>query len=53
MTLLLSRNLQFDGIAVLLHLLEAMAAHDLTLAGLLEEIPAIRVQEREIFCPWP
>ena len=44
--------LHFDAVAALVYLLDLLAAQDLTLAGLLEEIPAIRVREREIPCPW-
>ena len=45
-------SLEFDGIAALIYLLDLLAAQDLTLGALLEEIPAIRVREREIPCPW-
>lgn len=48
----LSSMLPFDGVAVLVYLLDLLADQDLTLTGLLEEIPAIRVREREIPCPW-
>ncbi len=48
----LSAVLPFDGVAVLVYLLDLLAAQDLTLTGLLDEIPAIRVREREIPCPW-
>lgn len=45
-------SLAFDGIAALIYLLDLLAAQDLTLGGLLEEIPSIKVREREIPCPW-
>ena len=48
----LSATLSFDGIAVLIYLLDLLAGQDLTLTGLLEEIPTIRTKEREIPCPW-
>lgn len=48
----LSAALSFDGIAVLVYLLDLLAGQDLTLTGLLEEIPAIKTREREIPCPW-
>lgn len=48
----LSASLSFDGIAALVYLLDLLAGQDLTLTGLLEEIPAIRTREREIPCPW-
>ncbi len=48
----LSAALSFDGVAALVYLLDLLAAQDLTLTGLLEEIPAIKVREREIPCPW-
>lgn len=44
--------LHFDGVAALIHLLDLLAAQDITLNDLLAEIPAIRVREREIPCPW-
>ncbi|HHX86982.1 MAG TPA: NTP transferase domain-containing protein [Firmicutes bacterium] len=44
--------LSFDGVAALVYLLDFMAAHDLTLSGLLKEIPAIKILERETACPW-
>lgn len=48
----LASTLGFDSIAALVYLLDLLACHDLTLGALLEEIPAIRVREREIPCPW-
>ncbi len=45
-------SLEFDAIAALIYLLDLLASQDLTLGTLLEEIPAIRVREREIPCPW-
>ena len=48
----LSATLSFDGVALLVCLLDLLASQDLTLTGLLEEIPAIKVREREIPCPW-
>jgi mannose-1-phosphate guanylyltransferase/phosphomannomutase len=44
--------LSFDSIAALVSLLDLLVSQDITLGGLLEEIPAIRVREREIPCPW-
>ncbi|NMA92956.1 MAG: NTP transferase domain-containing protein [Firmicutes bacterium] len=44
--------LSFDGVAALIYLLDYLATHDLTLAGLLKEIPAIKIREQEIPCPW-
>ena len=44
--------LSYDGLAALIYLLDYLAAHDLTLSGLLKEIPAIRIRERETPCPW-
>ncbi|MEW5784745.1 MAG: sugar phosphate nucleotidyltransferase [Bacillota bacterium] len=44
--------LHFDGVAALIHLLDLLAAQDITLNDLLAEIPAIRVREKEIPCPW-
>ncbi len=44
--------LSFDGLAALVYLLDFLAAHDLTLSGLLKEIPAIKILERETPCPW-
>ena len=48
----LSAVLSFDGVAVLVYLLDLLADQDLTLGGLLAEIPAIKIREREIPCPW-
>ncbi|MGB4214473.1 MAG: nucleotidyltransferase, partial [Dethiobacteria bacterium] len=48
----LSAALSFDGVAALVYLLDLLADQDLTLTGLLDEIPAIKVREREIPCPW-
>lgn len=48
----LAASLLFDGIAALVYLLDLLAGQDLTLTGLLEEIPAIKTTEREIPCPW-
>ncbi|MGI6707906.1 MAG: sugar phosphate nucleotidyltransferase [Dethiobacteria bacterium] len=48
----LSAALSFDGVAALIYLLDLLADQDLTLTGLLDEIPAIKVREREIPCPW-
>ncbi len=47
-----SAALSFDGVALLVCLLDLLATQDLTLTGLLDEIPAIKVREREIPCPW-
>ena len=48
----LAATLAFDGVAALIYLLDLLAGQDLTLTGLLEEIPAFRTTEREIPCPW-
>ncbi|NLA11344.1 MAG: NTP transferase domain-containing protein [Firmicutes bacterium] len=48
----LAASLPFDGIAALVYLLDLLAGQDLTLTGLLEEIPAIKTTEKEIPCPW-
>ena len=45
--------LSFDGVAALIYLLDFLAAHDLTLSGLLNEIPSIRILERETLAPGP
>ncbi len=44
--------LSFDGVAALVYLLDFLATHDLTLSGLLKEIPDVKILEREISCPW-
>lgn len=48
----ITAGLHFDAVAALVYLLDFMAVHDLTLSRLLEEIPAIKIREREIPCPW-
>ena len=48
----LPMSLEFDGIAALIYLLDLLATQDLTLGALLEEIPTIKIREREIPCPW-
>ncbi len=48
----LSAVISFDGVALLVCLLDLLASQDLTLTGLLDEIPSITVREKEIPCPW-
>ena len=44
--------LYFDGIALLGKLLERLAAENVTLSKLRDEIPSFHMKEREIPCPW-
>lgn len=44
--------LYFDGIALLMKLLERMALNETTLSQLVEEIPKFHMREKEIPCPW-
>lgn len=45
-------SLNFDCLAVLVHLLEFLAVQEIVLSTLLSEIPEIHLLEREIPCPW-
>jgi len=45
-------SLYFDGIALLMKLLERMALDEVALSQLVEEIPKFHMIEKEIPCPW-
>ena len=45
-------SLYFDGIALLIKLLERMSLDNVALSQLINEIPDIYWQEKEIPCPW-
>ncbi|HHU76024.1 MAG TPA: NTP transferase domain-containing protein [Firmicutes bacterium] len=44
--------LQLDAMTALFKILDCLAREEKSLSNLLEEIPGIRLQQREVFCPW-
>lgn len=45
-------QLYFDGVAAFIKLVELMSKENTDLSGLLKDIPAFHVREKEIACPW-